>query len=317
MEPDPISKINQDLRRKMKESEERMASFKKKIAAFNERLYELYETSNKIKKKEAEYMLKYFKGIQIKLEKLNVTEACHFLRAEKRKYVNKVIEAKIREDGYNRKYYQKVIDEIIEPLLKDWGPELEYINSLPLSQPVGSSENVLTPETIEDQKQIETTKTSITPIIVEEVVPEIIEEPPELPGGFAQIECEASKEQILNYFMILTKEKNPLNGEPYMDDKDVEEFVKKNFSVSECAPTGKYFPVNLLPGQNKTLIYFIYQFYLKYDRKLANTKMKYVMLLIYNFSQFKNAKPKSLCSNMSETKKPKSSKDIIPIKPYL
>jgi len=42
----------------------------------------------------------------------------------------------------------------------------------------------------------------------------------EAPIGFTQIKCEASKEQILNYFMILTKEKNHLNGKIYMSEAD-------------------------------------------------------------------------------------------------
>lgn len=64
--------------------------------------------------------------------------------------------------------------------------------------------------------------------IVEKVIPEITEVTPELPPGFEQIECEASKEEILNYFMILSKEKNRLSDKFYMEAKDIVDFIKKN-----------------------------------------------------------------------------------------
>jgi hypothetical protein len=163
----------------------------------------------------------------------------------------------------------------------------------------------------ETNKPIETIHLSI----VEKVVPEIVEIIPELPPGFEQIKCEATEKEILNYFMILSKEENSLNKEYFMDEKDVEEFVKKNFFIFNCIPTGKYFSINLLPNQKRILIYFMFTFYLKYDRKVANTKIKYVNLLINNFELFKSDKPKSLLSNMSESKKP-INKNCISTKEY-
>ena len=155
-------------------------------------------------------------------------------------------------------------------------------------------------------------KTNSNPII-EKVIPEIAKPEIQLPVNFEQIICEGSEQEIIDDFMLLASIKNKLNDECYMKKEDVEEFVKKNFSIFKTPPTGKYFEINLLPKQKTILKHFIYQFTVKYNQKLRVPKEKYALLLINNFESFKDEDPKNLASNISESKRPTSLLDIIPI----
>lgn len=278
--------------------------------------------NNRISK---DYLTKYFDEIQNKIADLKDPKViCKFLLEEKGRCVAKVIAFNIRREGALGEDYQTAIDKIIVPFYTQYKSVFEFEKMHTSSKhnatdEIISNSNLPKPETHQTQLPIEIvkadtiTKSNNDLQVISKSVPENIKIDIELPIGFTQIICEASKEQILNYFMILSKEKNHLNGKIYMSEVDVLEFVKNNFSVFESAPTGKSFSVNLLPKQEKTLIYFMYKFYLKYDRKLANMKMKYVMLLINNFDLFKNKNSKNILSNMSESKRPKSPKNIISI----
>lgn len=136
-----------------------------------------------------------------------------------------------------------------------------------------------------------------------------------LPEGFSQIELDQSKEAITNFFMILTKAPNPINGLPFMPVFEVDRLVGKNFSIYGQVPTGGYSTLNLGPGQKIIIRQFIFEFYEIYDSLIKGGKIKYAKLMIHNFEPFKNEKPEILVSNMSWTKCPK--KDRIDIKKYL
>lgn len=300
-----------------KRAQERSVSDQKFMDTLKKGIDELVKYGKEVEQSNKKYLLQYFNWIQNEIQSLNeVNEICRFLFSEKGKFGEKIIDANIRKNGYDRKLYQAVIDEIIEPILNRWKTESEFEKTLPPAKIILSNPNFQKQEITENKSSLETVKTISLPI-VEKSDQKNVETQFKLPEGFKQIICEASKEEILNYFMILSREKNYLNGKCYMEEKEVEEFVKNNFSAFESVPNGKYFQINLLPGQNKTLIYFIYMFYIKYDRKLANMKMKYVMLLINNFDLFKNIKPENINTNMGESKKPKSSKNIISTENYL
>lgn len=280
------------------------------LNAFSEIRKSLKELRDSSKKEEDDLkqnLLKYFKSIEAKLKELkDEDEKRDYLLNEKRKFEGNVIEAQINKDGYDRHYYKQFLDIIIYPLLKSIESDLELSRKLESKKILELAKNTTEAET-KNKKPIQETA---------EIISKLTKPDPKLPAGFSQIKCDATQDQILNYFLILSKEKNTVNNEIFMEENDIFEFVKKNFSVFNFVPTGDYFLINLLPRQKRTLIYFVFQFYLKYDRKVADTKIKYTMLLINNFELFKHDKPKILLSNMSESKRPVM-KNIITTKIHL
>ncbi len=171
-----------------------------------------------------------------------------------------------------------------------------------------SVSDVETKVSLETKKTVETIQLSIA----EKVIPEIIEIVFELPPAFKQIECSAKKEEILDFFMILAKEKNNNLNKYYMKESDVEEFVKKNFAVFESAPTGKYFPINLTTTQKGRLRCFVTEFYIEYGSKTVIETRNYALLLVHNFEIFKDDNLASLINNM-QLKKGPIKKNRIPI----
>ena len=134
-----------------------------------------------------------------------------------------------------------------------------------------------------------------------------------LPAGFSQIDCSATKEEILSFFLILTKEKNNRNNEPFMISEDVTELVENNFKVFGESSTGRVFDINLLYRQKSTFTTFVYRFYEKYAAFDGYKKKDYANFLIWNFTNYKNDKRSSLESNMTPSKAPKR-KNLIQIK---
>ncbi len=259
-----------------------------------------------------QFLTQYYDSIQKKIVELaDLTEICRFLLSEKRKCLAIAVEYDIRKEGLLGADFKTAIEKIIEPFYKQFETELEFEKKHPQIEQSNPSNN--TDLQKQNNTKIESSKISIP----EKSNPIIIKDALELPYDFNQISCEASADEILNYFMILAKEKNKFNGNSYMEEEDIKAFVKNNFFIFKTPPIRKYFPINLLPEQKGRLRYFVFQFYLKYDRKQANTKINYANLLINNFEVFKNDKPENLITNMSESKKPKSSQNIIPIDRYL
>lgn len=126
---------------------------------------------------------------------------------------------------------------------------------------------------------------------------------------FEQIECDATKEQIIAFFNILVSERNKRNNESYMTNEDVNQMIRMNFKIFGESPVQKYYPINLDLDQKGMLAYFIFQFYDKYESNPNGHKMKYVRFLIRNFERFKNDDPINLNKNMCRSKKP--TRDII------
>jgi len=259
---------------------------------------------------------RYFNRIKTSIIELTETEEiCQFLIAEKGKCLEQVIGYGIKKQGLLGADYQTAIDKIIDPLFKQYELKLEFEKKHPTVKKYVPNVIVYKPNSeklkiSENKTAIENVKTIPKPT-EEEIIPESVETDIKLPSNFEQIICDGTEQEIMNDFMLLASTKNKLNNECYMNKKDVEEFVKKNFSVFNSIPTGKYFEINLLPKQKTILIHFIYQFTVKYNRRLGVPKLKYAMLLINNFELFKNDKAATLVSNMSESKKPKSPLDII------
>ena len=137
-----------------------------------------------------------------------------------------------------------------------------------------------------------------------------------LPEGFSQIDCSATKEEILAFFLILTKEKNNRNNEPFMISEDVTDLVENNFKVFGESSTGRVFDINLLYRQKKSFTTFVYQFYDKYAALDGYKKMDYSNFLIWNFTNYKDDKRSSLESNMTPSKEAKGN-DLIQIKSHL
>ena len=299
-----------------KRAQERSVSDQKFMETVKKGLDELVKYGKEIEQSKQKYLLEYFNWLQNKIQGLNeASEICRFLFSEKGKFGEKVVSANIRKDGYDRKLYQAVIDEIIEPILNRWKSELEFEKTLPTAKIIVSIPNIQKQEIVENKPSSETVKTIASPI-VEKTDQKNIETQFKLPEGFKQIKCEARKEEILNYFMILSKEKNRLSDKFYMEAKDILDFIKKNFAVFNSTSSTKYFPINLSKREKGRLTYFIYQFFQKYDWKPGSDKMKYVDLLIHNFELFKDDNAKILSSNMGDSNKPVP-KNRIPTDKYL
>jgi hypothetical protein len=113
-----------------------------------------------------------------------------------------------------------------------------------------------------------------------------------------QINCNASEEQILDFFMLLDKPLYP-EGDVLMEKSSIEEFCKNNFTNFNSEPKKKYFNINI--KNKRTLVYFIYQFYYHFDKR--GSKLKYAMLLINNFEAFKNDNPNNIITNFSKAPK--------------
>ena len=236
-----------------KVSENRAAVYSEIGRSVNNIVKAFVKYGKEVQQATTEYLQKYFDWIKTHIADLNdPVEVCQFLIKEKGRLNGKVIEAKINKNGYLEKDYQTTIDQIIFPLLKHYEWELEFEKKHPTEKTIVYKPYFPKQKTLEIPTASEIIKTNEKPVD-EKNISKITENIFPLPDGFKQIECEATKEEILHYFMILTKEKNYLNDEFYMNEKDVDEFVKNNFSVFQCTPTGKCFSVNLFPKQKKTL----------------------------------------------------------------
>ena len=313
MEENKKAKFDSEFALILKKGEERAAFNQKLFSEIRTAIKEFSKFGKELATSTKEHLLEYLEMVQLKTVELkDAAEICQFLYAEKRKYIAKVIDSKIRKDGYDTKYYQSVIDQIIEPLLKDWESALEFEKRIPQSKQIVQSENVLQEERVEKPQPIEIINQNPPPVI-EKISPKDISPISKLPDNFKQIQCDGSETEILNFFMLLAYSKNRLNDDFYMSENDVKAFVYNNFSIFKKEPTAKYFTINLLPKQKRILIYFIYQFTVKYNRKLRVHKAEYAMLLINNFVSFKDDILETLVSNMSESKRPKSPLDIIQI----
>lgn len=120
-----------------------------------------------------------------------------------------------------------------------------------------------------------------------------------------QIECSASKKEILFFFMALAREKNDSLNMYYMEESDVEKFVKNTFSNFKCNPIkNKYFPINLRTSQKGRLRFLMAEFCNRYGSKSPNEIKKYAAVLKHSFEIFKDDNLQSLINNMQIKKGP-------------
>ena len=223
-------------------------------------------------------------------------DKCKYLEKNKETCIMTISTALNSQDLFKAELYDRAMTETIDPLLKYWKEV--------------SSE-------IKDEIQI-SKKIKNEEVIVKEA--EFFSDPPlnlqinpSPLVNFVQIDCSASKIEILAFWMILAKEKNS-KGVFYMKKDDVIELVNNVFSVFNKPGVAKFYPINL-PAK-ATLTYFIYCFYKKFDYGESYNKVKYVNLLISCFELYKGENPETLSSNMSEFKKSTNSKNVIPIEKY-
>jgi len=297
---------------------ERIVVTQQIVGGISSVIKELHRFGKEMDESNKHYLNTYFKTLQLKIEEIgNEAEICLFLISEKRIASNKIIEAEINKNGYNKKYFQSLIDVILEPLYKEWEKALQLKQKTSIS-PAEIKKELKSPD-IGKKEDFNEGSHSQSQILLEDELQKqklIASSINPIPEGFEQITNQATQEQISDYFMILSKEKNRLNKRPYMEKGDIEELIKKNFAIFECQPNGIYFNINLTTQQKGVLRYFLYQFYQKYELNFIGTKMKYVNFLIHNFELFKNDNPASLNSNMSETKKPNVD-SVIQLSKYL
>lgn len=129
---------------------------------------------------------------------------------------------------------------------------------------------------------------------------------------FDQISCKAEKEEILAYFMVLSKAINPSNARPYMSVAEITKMMNKSFTVFECAPTSGFITINASRQEKGILLEFMYNFYYRYDQHIKNGKPKYAYFLKCNFEIFANDTIKNIASNMGR----KSIQNLIDLSKY-
>ena len=251
-----------------------------------------YEFSRVTKEERKNKLRKISNDLKKDLDSKTNSECLNHLFELKRLYIDIITQSKIDDDKIKQLFLQEVIADIIEPKINLYR---ELIQSNSTIEGLNNSFKVKKEQKASSLKNLITYK---------------------LPDGFCQISCSASKEEILNYFMILTKEKNSRNNESYMSEEDVLELVENNFKVFNKSSTGRVFKINIGHRQKSILTYFVYQFYYKYAAIEGYSKKDYVNFLLWSFINYKSDNPKSLASNMTGSNIPVS-KNIIQIKHHL
>ena len=244
----------------------------------------------------------YRNKVTEQISSLNTVDGLAYLNKEHDILEERYIQANFSKDGFEKDYCRSILDLLIIPLIEIWERKvsreagLQKTEGLPVpiieTTPVVEKVTSITEKTVEI---VEDLKVEDGALEEEEIVP--------LPIGFTQIECRGSKEQITAYFSVLAKELNK-NGEPFMTQQNVDLLIRKNFSVFGAPASGKYFEINLTQRQKGVLIYFVYQFYLKYEIEQIGTKGKYVNFLIWNFELFKKDDFTTLNKNMNASNRP-------------
>jgi len=314
MESDNNSKSNKILQINMQEISKNSALVFESVKIIGEltSAFKEYGHDNYVMAKQE--LQKYLSKLKSKLIELNdnIEAKYFFLVKEKGLYEEKFIEAKAERLGFERKLYRKIIDELIQPYLMRFENELKSLKNIPKSQKDTNTSISSKPLIIENNLNVKNIQKNELEENIVLVQPNLNVK---LPSEFKQITCHASKEQILKYFMILSKENNKSNLIPYMNEQDIKELVEKNFAVFNCPPTNKYFPINLNGKQKEILMDFIKQFYESYEPNIQ-IKEKYVYFLIHNFELFKNNKFSSLRSNLGKKRLAENSKKYIPLEKY-
>lgn len=264
-----------------------------KFKAVSDNILKSFHELSRVSKEEKRNRLK---GVVESLKKGLISksdsERLIYLFELKRFYLDLMDQSKIDNDNQKRLFLKEVMIDIIEPKINLYKERVESLEITGLS-------NLKSETSIElDNSNHEELKTY------------------PLPDGFRQISCSASKDEILNYFMILTKERNTSNGEQFMSEVDVLELVENNFKIFNKTSTGRVFEINIKHRQKSTLTHFVYQFYEKYAASDGYSKKDYVNFLLWNFVNYKADNPKSLASNMTLSNTP-AAKNVIQIKPYL
>lgn len=118
-----------------------------------------------------------------------------------------------------------------------------------------------------------------------------------------RIACNATSEQILEYFMILST--TSWNGKPIMTTQDIAEFCAANFVGFQKPEHFRKFPLNI--KNQRVFIYFLRLFYSEFGTR--GSKKKYADLLVKNFNEFANTNPENIFTNFS--RHPRKT-DIIP-----
>lgn len=144
MEENMKSKFNNEFALVLKNREDRTALNQKTISEIGNIIKQFTAFGKEMSEITKKNLNIYFEWVLSKIAELNnSSETCIFLHSENRVYCSKVIEAKIRKDGYDAKYFQTVIDEIINPLLNDWESALDFEKRNPSVKLIVQSTNAL------------------------------------------------------------------------------------------------------------------------------------------------------------------------------
>jgi hypothetical protein len=160
------------------------------------------------------------------LNKLNSNEAAlHFLVDEKHKMIGKLNKAIFKEKSSEEKECRSYLDLLILPTILNCEEVIANHKRLPIEQ-ISIPTKIEKPVVIESKiKGPGIEKLTIDP------APETMDGISESSESiiFDQISCKATKEEILKFFMILSKAINPSNAKPYMSVAEITKTRKRNF----------------------------------------------------------------------------------------
>ncbi len=286
-----LAKLNASL----KENQERV----RWIAEFSGTVNKLTKMALESSKAERESAMKsqltYKRQLIDAIDSIPLDQALELLNGAKTTYERYIIDAKIQRVNFS--VAASILKDIIDPLLEEVKRKIETDILLQNSR---------------RSKAADLKNDPAKPIIeTEDAKPGSTKETGNSSATFQQIECDATKEQIIAFFNILAREKNKRNNEPYMSKEDVDLMIRMNFKIFGETPVQQYYSTNLYLDQKGMLAYFIFEFYHRYELNPNGNKMKYVNFLIRNFERFKNDDPKNLNKNMCVSKKP--TRDIIQV----
>ena len=305
-----MSKSNKNLNAIIRKANQDFKAIEE-IKKITDRVFDsFYEFSRVTKEERKNKLRKISNDLKKDLDSKTNSECLNHLFELKRVYIDIITQSQIDDDKIKQLFLQEVIADIIEPKINLYreliqsNSTIEGLNNSFKAKKEQKGDYMGVAGKLNDNADI-TAPSSIKNLITYK-----------LPDGFCQISCSASKEEILNYFMILTKEKNSRNNESYMSEEDVLELVENNFKVFNKSSTGRVFEINIGHRQKSILTYFVYQFYYKYAAIEGYSKKDYVNFLLWSFINYKSDNPKSLASNMTGSNIPVS-KNIIQIKHHL
>ena len=279
------------------ESKKNQAAVKSFFSDLSKTLSSLHELGQIQQKDKADRRNDYLNELYDVLGQMTDQEAVLYLFEEKFKCEKQLDQWNFERHKINVQFEEMRLNEIIIPRIAEYKTRIENEklfgrstfteddSSIPIARIKDSFENYKDPSL----------KENINSTSVESQL-----------GTFEQFRC-GTPEEILKVYSVLTTEKNPKDGLPFMKEEDMIEMVRNNYHCFGVQPVKKRFPINITKRQKGLLMYFMLQCYHHFEKESrVGNKENYALFLNRNFDPFeKDSDPKKLAKNMSHNKRPK------------